>query len=365
MSPVARLGEASRDGLGANAELERAVALEEEMECFVEYLRETKSKSCEPWQDLLNRLAVLVDLGRQHLDEMSDASPTSSPEEQAGGQLGGDKDPLPAPVKTEYGECSSSSLFIKGSGSDVKVAKQAEEGTSLSEVKGRLSLSFCRGGASHSKVEPGDNLLFETGEEKTSAVEGIISPKGKRTGTYLHLKAELGPHVRMSAQCSLLPNSGGKAVSEKEGDVLLPAPKVARLAFEAEIEADDSEDKSKKMRLSPAYERGVTKERSHDMSSQVRSDILVWVEGAERTLKETGGGMTDAVGRLRAAVSEPGVKSAVVNQTGQDVLRKIGWCLDAPGENADMKEKELAEHHKSLDELLVRQLHKDSTDEVC
>ena len=370
VSPVARLGEATSNDMGAYIELDRAVALEEDMECFVEYVRGTAIH--EPWQDLLNRLTVMVDVARQHLDtSVWETSPTTSPEEQADpqAQSGRDKDHPLVPVKTEYGECSSTSLGIEGSGSNVGAKKEAKERTSPSGVRGKVSLSLCREGVSHGQVEePADSLLFETGEEKNAAMEGVISPKGEKTGTYLHLKAELGPHVRMSAQFSLLPNSGGEALSDEEG-ALPPGEgkKVARLVFEAEIEAEDSGRKSKKMRLSPACEGGDANKMAEDVGSQVRSHIRFWADGVERTLEEAGADystvdMAEAVGRLRAAVSEPGVKSVVVNLRGRDVLREIERCLDALGKSAG--KTELAEHHKSLEELLVRQLHEDSTDEV-
>ena len=109
MSPVTRFSEATRNGLGGRAELERAVELEEKMEQFVDSLNETLF--CVTFGDLLSRLSGVVDLARQHMEkEGEEESPSTEPLPPVVLQV----------VKTEYGECS------KGCGAaakDVEVCK--------------------------------------------------------------------------------------------------------------------------------------------------------------------------------------------------------------------------------------------------
>ena len=118
------------------------------------------------------------------------------------------------------------------------------------------------------------------------------------------------------------------------------------------------------------------------MGSRVRNDIRVWAKGVEEAMKEDGAdwGGTDmkeaggpacecetltcfhSVGRLKSAVSEAGVKSARVSLTGRYVLHKIQERQKQLGDCAG--NKKLPEKYNSLKELLRRQGHEDSTDEV-
>ena len=62
---VARLAEATRNELGAWAELQRAVHLERKMKSFVESLSQTTDY--ETFGDLLSRLSVVVELARKDM----------------------------------------------------------------------------------------------------------------------------------------------------------------------------------------------------------------------------------------------------------------------------------------------------------
>ena len=117
-----------------------------------------------------------------------------------------------------------------------------------------------------------------------------------------------------------------------------------------------------------------------DMGSRVRTDIRVWAEGVEEAMMDDRGdcGGTDmreagepacqiltcfrSVSQLKLTVSEAGVKSGRVTLTGRYALHKIEKRLEQL-EDCESKKK-LAEIYKSLKQLLHRQQHEDSTDEV-
>lgn len=310
MSPVTRFSEATRNGLGGRAELERAVELEEKMEQFVDSLNETLF--CVTFGDLLSRLSVVVDLARQHMEkEGEEESPSTEPLPPVVLQV----------VKTEYGECS------KGCGA---AAKDVEVSSSRAKLSDRT------------------NPLTKKEEEKSA----VISSRGGGTGTRLHLITDLGPRVNVSARCSLQQLGGGKEHLPGEGK------KVSRLLFEAEFETEDDDRDPKKVRLSPILKGEITEKVEEDMGGRVLEDIRVWVDALDLADYDMG----DGVRQLREAVSKEGVKSAAVTRIGRDLLRKMERCLHLL-RDCDERTK-LVEHHKSLDMLIRCQGRRDDTDEV-